>query len=48
LNEYAVQAELSLKLAKQVWPNSLIPMTVPASCTYINPFVILTCFLQKS
>jgi hypothetical protein len=46
-NKYAVQAELSLKLAKQVQPNSFTPMTVPAGCTHINLFVIVISFLQK-
>jgi hypothetical protein len=51
-NEYAVQAELSLKLAKQVCPYSFTPMTVTTSCTHLNcnsnHFVITKSFLQKS
>jgi hypothetical protein len=35
-NEYAVQAELSIKLAKQVGPYSFTPMTAAASCTHLN------------
>jgi hypothetical protein len=35
-NEYAVQAELSLKLAKQVGPYSFTPMAANASCTQLN------------
>jgi hypothetical protein len=36
-NDYAVQVELSLKLAKQVCPYSFTPMTVAASCAHPNP-----------
>jgi hypothetical protein len=36
-NDYAVQVELSLKLAKQVCPYSFTPMTVAASCPHPNP-----------
>jgi hypothetical protein len=48
-NEYIIQAELSLKLAKQVHPDSFTPMTAAASCTHLNPnhFVIGKSFLQK-
>ncbi len=50
-NEYAVQAELSIKLAKQVDPYSFTPMTAAASCTYLNcnpnHFVIGKSFLQQ-
>jgi hypothetical protein len=58
-NEYAVQAELSLKLAKQVDlklakqvdPYSFTPMTAAASCTHLNcnpnHFVIGKSFLQQ-
>ncbi len=45
-NEYAVQTDLSLKLAEQVQPNSITPITVPTSSNHINPFVIMTSFLQ--
>ena len=50
-NEYAVQAELSLKLAKQVCPYSFTQMTVAASSTHLkhnpNHFVIGKSVLQK-
>ncbi len=50
-NEYDVQAELLLKLAKQVGPYSFTPMTAAASCTHLNcnpnHFVIGKLFLQK-
>jgi hypothetical protein len=35
-NEYDVQAELSIKLAKQVGPSSFTPMSVAVSCTHLN------------
>jgi hypothetical protein len=50
-NEYAVQAELSPKLAKQVGPYSITQMTAAASCTQLNcnpnHFVIEKSFLQQ-
>jgi hypothetical protein len=50
-NEYDVEAELSLNLAKQVGPYSFTPMTVAASCTHLscnpNHFVIGKSLLQK-
>jgi hypothetical protein len=50
-NEYTVQAELSLKLAKQVHPYFFTQMTVAARCTHLNPnpnhFVNGKSFLQK-
>jgi hypothetical protein len=45
-NDYAVEVELSLKLAKHVHTFSFTPMTVAASCTHVNPFFIVKCFLQ--
>jgi hypothetical protein len=46
-NDVAVQAELSLKLAKQVCLYSFTPMTVAAGCTtHVNPFVFVNSFLQ--
>jgi hypothetical protein len=35
-NEYAVKAELSLNLAKQVGPYYVTPMTVGKTCTHLN------------
>jgi hypothetical protein len=35
-NEYAVEAELSLNLAKQVGHYSLTPMTAAKTCTHFN------------
>jgi hypothetical protein len=35
-NEYAVKAELSLNLAKQVGPYYFTPMTVAKTCTHLN------------
>jgi hypothetical protein len=35
-NEYAVKAELSLNLAKQVGPYYFTPMTAAKSCTHLN------------
>jgi hypothetical protein len=35
-NEYAVKAELSLNLAKQVGPYYFTPMTVAKTCTHVN------------
>jgi hypothetical protein len=35
-NEYAVKAEVSLNLAKQVGPYYFTPMTVAKTCTHLN------------
>jgi hypothetical protein len=50
-NEYAVEAELSLNLAKQVGPYSFTPMTVAKTCTHLNCYpnhvVFVKSLIQK-